>query len=1003
MILEIFFLINYYFYMANENQGGASIPTSVMPSAEVQTDQSDQGKKGKNKGKTPPAAPPASGTQFLRNIFLQKEETGVTFDDRHRKKEGVRSEYVQFSEPLRAQYKTFLRDHTQNLVALRGIPHPTIPNRSILDEVLENPNHVYDLEFVNKLTNSSFNSRGELLTQTVDGNKIENFLNTPEGWILTTALLEQQTAMKLFGLALRIATQPQGNRSDLSQTGTVQLDIDQGTLNKFFRNLGHDLNQPVARPGGRTNPNPILNVRRWQALASNAALGGSIVAASSIGGAIGGLLGPLGMGAGAALGAGLGAVEAGITYSTEAFAISTFKNGVQLDMARCGGAFDSIADNPVEKEYLARVYGIYTDDFVHTAGTNTFTARPNRRDLQTNGIEELQKELLGAIYTRAQYHLELGIPAETLEATPEQFFLTGQARSENIKTRAASRIDELYRRFRPAAPDAKLESEAMFNARRQYIMEQFTQVAKIAEASKENAKNPAQEIGGRKSIITDRLDKRLDAEKNALDKDITVVGTIQTGVFKPYADALDAINNARAAATRETISLQPASPFDIDAEIRLRTDRLTNATTGIPHDTEEAENEIANLARTTPTAGLSPNAAGLVISNVVKPFERRLERLQAEEVRLRSEIDSLNKHRADILTAQASLAENSPTTQTYERTEREMDADRRLIIALGTPPLSISDAELATLTLRELQTRINNINRTTPGQGWREEDNQNPGNRRQLLNAIIDARAEALANQDPSRAARTGAHGNILAYGISNTQLRTLHIIQLQQLIDDEYARRGGTGVNPGGPANLNLAIAEAQQRFQVRNTTLGLLGSDLQTWSEATTEEKARIERQPEIRNITAIGILANNLEDVLDNASEIISQLQYTNRDPIPAAGTPTAGQYIDAERTVGVSIGYTELMQYLFGYKTNAEFSREDFFNAILRVLPPEELAERLNTSLRLSVPGTPPLLDNVLHELRNQTRGANVRVTAMGISNAFRGIITTKVNEGLAINV
>lgn len=987
-----------------------------------------------------------------KNDFLVREGTGREniHDPSNRVEPGqIRSEQT-FPESLKSEYKTFLNDYVKNLAKLNR-PDPENRGQTLLQTVLSRAEHVHDKKILMHLTDKLFNEQGHIEDIQVNEAKLEQFLESQNGMVITTMLLEYQTQMELFALGYQASLRPAGQRQDMLAPSNTRTGHNQGRLNRIY----HDQIVPLWQHWV-----PITG-----AAATGAAVGG-IAGAVAVGG-IGATAGGVAVGVGAAEAAGYGVYRA----------IESFQaDGIWLDITQCRAAWENINGNPAETAYAKAVLGIDARD-INAVGGNLM--RNPLRVAETLNVEAVERQIRGKLETRRQFYLSLSEHededmSDRLDALPIQYltnWVNGQ--QEQTGTRIQQQLQEYFRPndggirdiygnnytdigFNFGNIDTRGNIGRFMAAQRKMILDIFEKDLRIERARnrKDNSldvleeKKKAREGEGR--VIKARK-ATAEAEKTALDKDKTALVAEQQKITN-YQVKNEALQQARET-LRDTLDSLivvggPASfntPADAIAEIN---DVLTNPAKtirvgGVPIKSPEQQKTDAQNEYTTentritdpakipvaPTPLVIPPPPSAKDQNTYnkslevytksrqaydaevdkataankKTLADKLEKIKEDERILGTLIADITKQQKAIDKQISDLGEAANETQQVNALTGAMESQHTEITGWGVAGLT--SAELLNQPVDELLRRINAAH---PAHGWPEAENAQ--NRMRVIHAKLEARVQQLLNAD---ATRTPAHpvdfATVTGMAITENQLRTFDRNQIMERINAAHAATGagwpaGENANPARIQIVENALSEAQKRLQYRAGAINERITGTDTLIAQQDEAIKKIDLKAEIAQLDAAVDLLKRQSTILNGETEevVANVNEYTEVNPIPAADIT----YTPEEKRAGHPQGYYEIMNVLFAYKDKED--REGYFKTIQRVLPPDKLADVLNRSLQLGLTAPPVVvppapgsttIQNVLTQIRTRITGHTL--TELELGNGFIQVINTVRDEAKAL--
>ncbi len=387
------------------------------------------------------------GDTHDRSKFLLEQSTGVVTDERNRRKEGMDSEKVRITENLKTQYKNFLTGLFNSFTELRKDKTTGLLNPDFNGTALDGTARAHERNMYFMLTKKD---------GTIDEDKLKDYLKDPEHVMLVEEVLEDHMRLRMFGLGLAAMMDPRGKRDrDLDGKGTISMDIDRGVLNKAIK----DYVWPWLIANGMVGDRPSNNVHFWERRITK------LVAALVAGTATGLVAGPY-VGAIAALGTlgttvGIGALGSlGAAGLGSAF-MNLIKQGVHVDVDLNSEVVRSLKGNNAEVAYMKAIAGIDLDDI----GFDPHTGEMQSLGHATINREKILGETMKLMYTRTQYHSEIGVDLKDVDAMLEQGILASSKAPmvnrtilgrqiqipkdlapilEQTRTRSKARIVEIY-------------------------------------------------------------------------------------------------------------------------------------------------------------------------------------------------------------------------------------------------------------------------------------------------------------------------------------------------------------------------------------------------------------------------------------------------------------------------------------------------------------------------------------------------------------------------------
>lgn len=950
-----------------------------------------------------------SKIQFKRETFVTQQKTDISKERGAKGKEFTGAyEWVAMTESVKNQYRRLLEQYTHRLIKVQR-ENP---------DVLRNQEHIVDRQLLERLTTRTVK---ELEDKTVEQGlslnqeKINKFLETPEGWILANQLLEQEIAMKLFALGLHAsASHQEGFRArrvgGASQVGAprneaVRIDVDEGTINRLYQ----DHLAPYIDP---RSPRFRLSNRRT-------------VGAGAAGGALGALFGQRIAGAaGAGVGAGIGVTS---VYGAYQGLKSLMKDGMIIDLRQCTAALQVIQGNQAEAQYVYAMHGIDVNQFMVTG--NTVALNPDRIPETTRTIQvpntpafrdidpvTLKRELLENMYTRLEFFQNLKVPHQLLDALPEQFlyqFSAGQQEQTGVVWQQEIQdafepnnggVRDLAGNFRnnsafnPANLDFEGNLQRFMTARREVMMRRLRDMVRESATGIDPAARRIDLLGKHKTArgeggeIRQRSIRESGQRKTALEGDRTRHVT-EKGVLETHRTALRELQELRGRLANEFPTVT-----NIDREI----ERLNNSLTGTGARSivrREVDIEEQRLQATITAANNSPIPPGRrpnydtlfsAAKKSVDPlYDAQINILNNEKARIQTQINTLTELKDGIRSKEQALADNTETVRNLDQNLRVTEGDYRRISGWG-----IIDADLLTLSVNDLLTRINAQNTTNPAFGWPEGQNNLPENRQRLIHAMIGARTSWIANALPDAVIRSPDFQTVLGFNISENQLRILPVGELERLLMSSPA----TGWTATDRPRLLNAIQYAQDSFNVRVQVYDQLEVELEEAAKREENFIAGVNFEQDIRRIETTERVLGTQPKMFERLSLIQNPAdlgRYTDLTPVNPADTSLTANERALHNRAQLPVGYLNLMDMVFDYQGS---DRNEYFARILEFMPPQRFAELMRDFSDLS-PALAGVTDINSLLFAMQMGFNNGDFTEIELIPAFRNVINRVSDETL----
>ena len=891
-----------------------------------------------------------------RSNFLSRDGSAVDVTTEHHKKTHRKEETnARFSEDLKVQFERFITEHVKQL---------TDPTNDRVNRLLTLDFFKDDKELIDKVTNERHQ---------IDSAKLSVYLNTDEGWSITEKIWEKMTAMKLNAIGLEAAINPQGKRVTRMDDHTVNLHVDQGSLNQIFgERLGHWLGERALDTGRRPHGDWRDRVSKGGFIAANVG-GGALT--SGLGALIGSVFGQPGIGALA--GVGLQAAGEGV--------IHLVRSGVVIDTNQSVDAFKVISQIPGAAEYMKTVMNIDIDNLVVDPTTNKIVENIAGHTFIGTSMDQVKNEIYQGLFARQEFYQSLGVPPEAIDALPEQFLLDDNLKAaEQTSNRLDKRIFELMDinnpTFRTTYDTLDKRLKLFYEIRQKVIMEQFevltqktmenvkdTKTITLIREKAANRQENGSEITKRQEVHKKKIDK-LTQEKTDLTAKEKRDGKDKDGkdITKTVTQEYEEARTALTVAQKEYETKYP-SDFSANLSVEqaiLNAEDLLSAKSTNPNSFEQrvkdltARKKVRNAAdklvvqaevqrriaeknsQQTGKKGEDTSWADKEYDKAEKlvdaEFKREEAELAAEEAKLVTKLEKLKEIRDKIKTAREQLVEIEDVIIGRAKEDfAVLDKDFTDLTVTG----GLNDIELRNLTVDELMVLVNS--RKTGTFGWDKSENEKAENRVKLINAITEAKSRFSEQFYVAKAGNDAAMAIITGLGISEINLRTL---TRDQLIAELIINKGWKA-NKKNLGTLDKAIEGAKRRAVTRhNVYINTRISNIDNQIELENEQKKKINFENDIDILTTCGDVMERQGSVFEAAYQLESNLGiYTDASAID----PTDKTFSQSEINSGYSKAYWKIAGMVFGHEDKSDRGR--YADKIIKTLPPADLAELINKRL------------------------------------------------------
>jgi hypothetical protein len=538
----------------------------------------------------------------------------------------------------------------------------------------------------------------------------------------------------------------------------------------------------------------------------------------------------------------------------------------------------------------------------------------------------------------------------------------------DAKVKGATKSSQLKQFFR-ARQEAMLDQLNSYSIKVMENTEATNEVTKI-ESKIVRKSEGGEEFTEKKNEITKR--------KEALEKEKTKL-TDPEKAAKDYQKAQEDLSAAQESFQKD-FPVEAASGDSFDLIIQKLNNKLKDSKdkTSITYRRQKiySNRQVAmETALGKALGGLPAKADAEAIKSVSagvresinEAYQSQLDLLNQEADEITLKINNLKDLKTKIENAQKASTEKSHDLLGYSaKTNLATVENNYKIIGTGGLPNSVGldDSQLGVMSVDEIMVEINRVYAGDPTKGWAEALNYDPANRRMVIDAMAEAKARFAESIDPDKPARDVDFTRITGWAITDTQLRSLSRSQLLNMIHIAHGVNPANGWGGATPAltaaedtahgaELDRAMEEAKNRMRLRYG--GIVQEqvvDYQTQIDAAQEEITNINFKDDIDILTSIKDVMSRQGQVFDLAYQLATnRAGYVDVAKID----PTDVYYSQFEKDLsasvpGVSKGYWEMMDMIFGYKKRVDGS--SFVQKIYKTLPPDAMAKQINEALRLA---------------------------------------------------
>ncbi len=858
-----------------------------------------------------------------RNDFIKEIDTGLIINDKN-KEVGRKNEHVTFSEDLRQQYSTFLDNYVRNLIEIQN------KDRTFL----ETKSRIQDKLMLNLLSSEEKDPQGRAITtqegwslRKVDEAKIQQFLETQQGWTLANMALEQYTSMMMFALSLEASIVPEGDRDKLLRNFKIDNGINQGAFWKWAANRRPPIypEKPgFFKRGKRTEikPNPDVLL----AMKNNPE-------------------------------------EAKFIWEL---------TGIDVD---------DFTIDPVTGEVIANA-GVKITDAVEEKQKSIIGNLKSRQQFyESLGIPSKQLDAMDSqfIYSYVNGSSE-EIPTHVHQRIIDRFKpnrtivdAAGLHPGEPGFDPNTVNVEEVLQKYLKVKRDifVRLAQEAV--ARQVQGTEDLSKSLTVIRTALEDVRK------GREGTIAQRRNKEAQERIGVLEKEKHEISE-KRRPLEEFAEKQKAVQQTvKELSESYGVNIPAGSDFETTVTTELNTiqNQIEGVTPpgggaragGIEQQIEQERLAMQNWIDTQTNAAIAARVGALggrgslpqsEITNIVTGYREtaessygaRIQRLEAQKRQLEERRNNLN----------TLLSRNRNAVREERESEQKIvnQAPKELDAMRASYELVVNSAG-ATITADMLENR--NVDQLIPllTAAPYNQPNTTPEQQAALRELVIRAKTELKGERqegfEPSPANQTQEYNDIINQAgatITSNDLLSLSDQEIENRLTQPPYNFPAAGIHD----RINLARAEAQKKLRIRYAVLldereSDLGNQIKQL-EDKMKSQTSFDREEKILQTAERAI--SRQEEVFTNAIDIVSDIgRYTKVDHVTNADTT----YSESERAAGYSKGYYELMDYLFSYQENPDISdRNEYFQAIQESLPPEKLAVILNERLNLRLIPVPP---------------------------------------------
>lgn len=871
--------------------------------------------------------------------------TGEAIAFRGEKKGTDKGIEVGLSSETTRKTADFFDTYVTRLGKLVGEPAPTgSTHANLYEEVINDPSRERDKLLMKIVSESGVAEDGKTLVRKVNREKLEAFLETSEGKATAVMLMEDYNVWAELGLGIDATMRV--------HKSYVKVDKDTVAMGEAgaLRRIGR----------------AVTSGRLTESVAS------------------------------------LFRTENGVVFKTDIDLLEALKNKA----------------TPIDKAYLKAIAHIDLDGLsIVQVGKDK---KIERSDSAMPPVDELKKTIAGNAIARREYFMQLGVPEKDIRM-PEDFILNSE-KSEPIDVDYFQDILSEYRASIGAPGKSNYERVvAMARAREKVMVKYLERYLKLEESNKGNEKieslkakrdamkeNPQGLIAEKKQKIDEEKtkvqEKKADAEKrkrelvDPLPAKVQAVDNIEAQMMREFK--LPVGENFEALVEQQLTGLKSELTT---AKSNLKTERTNKAGELAGHSKDvfrrfdahtRAIRQIADRmgaaasgekgkAQGRPNLPATPNFDKLIEQQntaTTTRYDSLIEEYQTEIKELTEKVTALEAKFREYQTAinDRELATLTIASREPGQLQAGQDAFKKFYDPASGVTL-VTEADLGTLSVDELADKLS-ATVTDPQERIKLAflaKAEAKGRQEQ----IPDYQKEALAEvADPS----TGISPDDLFRSVNELGaiLRTADPdLSHEDARDKLLAARQAAGrmLQARYKARVDLEIAYYDKAVKDKDKEIEKLGD---------------FTKQVEELDVT-IEIMEGHT-DVYARAYEVADSNESLQNLADDSKVGPEDITYSEAERNAGLGKGYYEWVRLLHPDYVDDPKKRNEVFEAIHRILPPDKLAELLNTHLGLGLAGT-FTLDAVFKKIDPASR----KLGGQEVQQAAKQIINYVRDRGLAL--
>ncbi len=893
-------------------------------------------------------------TQFRISSFVSERGTGEEMRDRSGGQRKERNPWTDLSRDTRDKYRRFMTDHIKDRLSKVKKDAP-----ELMDDL--------DREVYGILAGKTDTGALKVEFEDADINDLEKsvdeFLNSPRGYVITDIMMGRQTEVDSSALGLIPETNP-GPTEDIGTEPRDQtpLGMREGPLGYPARKAQEFLSEPTASYDGRKGEVAILGSIRLPNVPIVPAIGSKKIGPLSIPYPYLSRFndqnrlqtGVLLVGAGAALAGGLGVATLGMApalaaatlgfapTAAEAIALAVGK-GVSRDYKKPDSheskkALEYIKSSPDRIKYVRLMSGI-----------NVLNPSPGASEANQ---KQLRHDIDARIKARMEFMKDIHADRAGADALAIGFLYNSDGRKGYPEKTAVRYMEEIAEKFnadedgirdtlgrtRKVFDDAtnswinnpafltglatldyhgnrerfeKARLDVAMDQLKKYIIEQKKTSLPGASRWEEKIKARDKSKGEEATVYKARV-KDFETNRDLYKRDR---GSIDAGktTIEEYNKGRKAIEEIRTRATKEVVRNFAGRFTSIEGAMSGLDDVINGIGTEVIINGDRIKStKQRNLELETWQEEQYEEIAGRVIKRTDEEAEHFSERLRLARENIDSEVarkaakiqEDVNK----VLTEKNRLQEVLDKID-EQRVNLKEEGSRFTEIKTTTEGYTKAYRELRAIGLSDAQLRTNDIDQimdlvnVLPA-GWKKEQNDKDDIRNKVINAMIEARGRRIESSTPRKADLESNFKKLTdepTWALTDEELRTMSFAEIKAMLDKRAPVLGTPPPPVPSDSEINDAVKFAMIKFDSRAQAGERLEKEFDGKIKIQEDEIGKVDLSGEIKQIEVTSDLLKNFDRIMDRRYEIFEKKDEFTKNTKINPTDPDYTTYTPSERDV------------------------------------------------------------------------------------------------------